>query len=776
MTGTTGSARDQFDTHNSPEGLFLRYAKGRVRNFGMRQAMTVMGSLAIGGLGAPWMGVLAAALVLLGEAVDCLPLRAIAQVPRPLPRHRRIAAVTAGLQSLTIAASIMLCWRFIPLVEARFFAAVFLMGAAINAGLVRRHFPEGGRVRLTIFALTGLAMLITDSAVALRTGQTGAWFFVLTVLILAYTAVVFIRSSEKGQGERLRFERALIDEQAALERSRLALAEEAQRAARLALVARHANDSVIFTRPDGRIEWVNEAFTRISGHAFADVVGHTPSEVLDAPSTSRGALQTLHDAQRERRPCVIEIENLTKDGRRLWMEVSMTPVLKPDGSADVFIAIERDITQAKAHAAVLAAAREAAEAAAQAKSAFLATMSHEIRTPMNGVIGVAELLEETRLDPQQRQYVGTIIESGRALLTIINDVLDLSKFQAGKVELRIEPFSVADCVSGALDLLRPTAQKKGIALSCELPIPFHRHLGDAGRLRQILLNLIGNAVKFTTEGQVSVTVALDPGAQRDTIRIAIADTGIGIAADRIGHVFDSFTQADATISRQFGGTGLGLTISRLMAQQMGGDIEVSSVLGQGSVFTVTLRLPAAPVEAATPERHAGADLPRTALRLLIAEDNRTNMLIARKLLERSVATLAEAANGRIALEMYRANPPDLVLMDVSMPEMDGLAATRAIRAHEAEAGLQRCPIHALTAYASSEQESACLAAGLDGVLTKPLSRAALYALVERTAAATGFDLSPKDGLDRGQQGGSAWSISPPGSTITTGRSTRSSGH
>ncbi|MBL9057041.1 MAG: response regulator, partial [Rhodobacteraceae bacterium] len=163
-------------------------------------------------------------------------------------------------------------------------------------------------------------------------------------------------------------------------------------------------------------------------------------------------------------------------------------------------------------------------------------------------------------------------------------------------------------------------------------------------------------------------------------------------------------------------------------------------------------------------------------RLLIAEDNRTNMLIARKLLERSVASLAEAGNGRIAVEMYRANPPDLVLMDVSMPEMDGLAATRAIRAHEAEAGLPRCPIHALTAYASAEQESACLEAGLDGVLTKPLSRADLYALIERTAAPAGFDLSPKDGLDMGGKGGTAWSISPPESTITTGRSTRSSGH
>ena len=775
MAAAKASAREEFDSRNSPDGLFRRYARGRVRGFVIRQTMTVMGALAIGTLGAPWLGVLATALALMGEAVDCLVLRALAELPQVQPRHRRLAAATAALQSLTIAGCVTLCWRFIPLAEARLFAAVFLMSAAINAGLVRRHFPEGAKARIAVFSLTGAAMLITDSTLALLAGQAGAWFFVLAVLILAYTAALFIRSTEKGHQERLRFEHALNDEQAALERSRAALADEAQRAARLALVARHANDSVIFTSPEGRIEWVNEAFSRITGHSFAEAVGRTPSEVLNAPTTAASALQALKDAQRERRPCIVEIENITKDGRLVWMEVSMTPVLKPDGSADVFIAIERDVTQAKAHAAELATAREAAEAAAQAKSAFLATMSHEIRTPMNGVIGVAELLEETRLDPQQRQYVGTIIDSGRALLTIINDVLDLSKLQAGKAELRAEPFSIAECVTRALDLLRPTAKKKGITLVADLPDTFPRHLGDAGRLRQILLNLIGNAVKFTTDGQVTVSLGLRPGARRDTIHLAISDTGIGIAADRIGHVFESFTQADASISRQFGGTGLGLTISRLLAQQMGGDIEVSSVLGQGSVFTVTLRLRAAPAEAAVAERDSGPKVPRTALRLLVAEDNRTNMLIARKLLERSVAMLAEAVNGRIAVEMYQAAPPDLVLMDVSMPEMDGLAATRAIRAHEAAAGLPRCPIHALTAYASEEQERACLAAGLDGVLTKPLSRADLYDLIERTAARTAFDLSPKDGLDRSGKGGSAWSISPAESTITTGRSTRSSG-
>lgn len=785
MREASGRARAQFDSRNSPEGLFRRYARGRVRGFLMRQTMTGIGAAVLAIFGEPWIGALAVALALFGEAVDCLTLAHILRQPAITRRDRRLAALTAGFQALTISACCTLCWVAIHLIEARFFAAVFIMGAAINAGLVRRHFPEGGKLRLMVYALAG-TLLFVASLPGLGRGESGAWFLALALPIMGYIAGLFIRTQELGNAKRLRFEAALLEEQAALQASQVALADEVQRAERLALVARRANDSVIFTTPEGLIEWVNEAFTRITGHKFDDVIGRTPSEVLNSHSTSPEAMEALQRAQAEGRPCVLEIENVTRDGRPIWMEVSMTPVMKPDGTPDVFIAVERDITQTKAHAAELAAAREQAEAAAQAKAVFLATMSHEIRTPLNGVIGMAELLEETRLDPQQRQYAATIVESGRALLTIINDVLDLSKLQSGKADLRSEAFSVAECLSRAAELLVPTARKKGIALNVDVPGEVMRHTGDPGRLRQIVLNLIGNAVKFTGEGQVAVTMGITPGRRRDTIRIAVADTGIGIAPDRIGQVFDSFTQADNTIGRQFGGTGLGLTISKLLAQQMGGDIEVSSVLGQGSVFTVTVQLPRAAEEVVAEATSSGPPVPRTLLRVLVAEDNRTNMLIARKLLERAVAGLSEAVNGRIAAEVYQAGPPDLVLMDVSMPEMDGLTATRAIRAHEAAAGLPRCPIHALTAYASSEEEAACRDAGMDGVLTKPLSRNELYALVQKIAVDAGkmapatpsqpFDLSPADDIDRGGKGGTAWSTSPRGSTITTGRSTRSSGH
>ncbi len=283
--------------------------------------------------------------------------------------------------------------------------------------------------------------------------------------------------------------------------------------------------------------------------------------------------------------------------------------------------------------------------------------------------------------------------------------------------------------------------KKAIVLQADMLPANSRHLGDSGRLRQILLNLLGNAVKFTTAGRVTVSVRIVPDAAFDQIRIAITDSGIGIAADRIGHVFDSFAQADATISRQFGGTGLGLTISRLLAQRMGGDIEVASELAVGSVFTLILRLPRAALSPGALPRLALA--PQTNLRVLIAEDNRTNMLVTRKLLERSVASSEKAENGMLAVAAYWRAQPDLVLMDVSMPEMHGQDATRAIGRFEAEAGLPHCPIVALTAYASADEAALCLAAGMDAVLTKPLIRTELYALLERTAAARDrFDAPP----------------------------------
>ncbi len=745
------AARKAVPARNSVEGRFVRYARGRLKGLPLRQSMTLIGSLVLWLLGSWQLGALAAGLALTGEALDCGTLiRILRRNPNGLvpPGAIRLAQATALLQSITIAACVALCWRLIPLAQAQFFAAIFLMAAAINAGLVLHYFRIGSLLRLLVFATTGLMMLFADLLLKWPDVAVTDGIFFVTVLILGYVAALFIGAVDQGRHERIQFEQALMAERAALESSKQELAGVAQRAERLALVARHAHDSVVFTSRDGVIEWVNEGFTRTTGYQFEEAVGQNPAHLLNGPDTEMTGVQTLQFARATGTPCRVELQNRTKSGSLVWMEVSMTPILGQDGTPELFIAVERDITVAKAYAKELATARATAESAAQAKSAFLATMSHEIRTPLNGVIGVAELLEDTELDPAQFDYVRTIIESGQALLTIINDVLDLSKLQAGKFGLVAEPFSVADCIAGVVDLLAPSARKKGLALAFERPKRDPIRLGDAGRLRQVVLNLVGNALKFTERGGVTISQSCCSAGGKDTITISVADTGIGIEADRIDRVFESFTQEDAMIARQFGGTGLGLTISRLLVQEMGGDISVISEKGKGSIFSAEIRL-----EPLTEMGHPDdapfsmkATLPtKTSLRVLIAEDNRTNMMIARKLLTPVTGLLQEVVNGKDAVSAYRASPPDLVLMDVSMPLMDGQDATRLIRAYEIEIGLPACPIVALTAYSAADEAERCLAAGMNAVLTKPLSRSALYGVIETVANSQplreGFDLA-----------------------------------
>lgn len=773
------NALGQFNARNGPNGLLLRFARSRVREFWTRQTMTLLGSLVMGVLGSVWLGLIAACLAFAGDALDCFVL---AQIARQHPCGivpafaRRLALITGAVQATTISACVVLCWRGIAVEEAKFFAAAFLMSAVINAGVARRHFRQGVSAKLAIYLLTVTTLVSGDLTIASGSTLTTGGFFLGTLAIMAYTAVLFIRALEKGQTERLRFEQALLTESGALEQSRHALAETSRRAERLALVAQHASDSVIITAPNGKIEWVNAAFSKITGYQFDEAVGRLPGDILNGPDTAPDALATLIAAQQQGLPCRVEIQNRTKEGALLWMEISMTPVFRPDGVPEVYVAVERDVTQSKALISELARAHKVAEAAAEAKSQFLATMSHEIRTPMNGVIGIAELLNDTGLRADQQRYVTTIIESGNALLTIINDVLDLSKLRSGKADLLSDPFLINDCVTGALELLRPIASKKGLEVVLNLPTQSLTYLGDPGRLRQILINLIGNAVKFTGKGKISVTLSIIRGLEFDQISIAVSDTGIGIPAHQMGHLFDCFAQADASISRQFGGTGLGLSISQVLARQMGGDIVATSIAKEGSVFTTTVRLARANnIEVAS--RQTAPTIPKTNLRVLIAEDNRTNMLIARKLLTQSVAHLTEATNGRLAVQAYRDAPPDLVLMDVSMPEMNGYDASVAIRAHERDFGLRRCPIIALTAYVAADEEARCLAAGMDRVLTKPLAREKLYAVLQSvTAARDRFDEAPCLAVDRRSNGEQTWSISQPGSTTTTGKLIRSSGH
>ena len=546
------------------------------------------------------------------------------------------------------------------------------------------------------------------------------------------------------------------------------LAEKERENRRLALAASHATDSIVITRQDGAIDWANAAFAAQVGAGAEELVGRSILE-FDTDEVDPEPLSRIMAAIEARRP-VREQLRLMRGGAMRWHDVSITP-MEASGEPYYEVTVERDISDLKAREAALADARRAAEAAAEAKARFLATMSHEIRTPMNGIIGTADLLAESPLDDDQRRLLRTIAMSSEALLRIINDILDLSKLEAERVEVASEPFAPAELAEVCAQLLRPLAERKGLDLALAVEDGARgRLLGDPGRLQQIVLNLLGNAIKFTEAGRVELRVGLFPsggnGGERRRLRIAVADTGIGIEPDRLEGVFDAFTQADGTITRRFGGTGLGLSISRKLTEAMGGALEAASTPGEGSTFTLEIELPPARDEAAgdaeaaprLPEAtpadalgRAGRDDPpmgapddpvpdpgavalADAALVLLVEDNATNRFLAQRMLDGAGLRIAVAEDGAEGVAAFERLAPDLVIMDVSMPVMDGLEATRRIRAIEAGRGSGPegggpCPILALTANAHSDDRARGEEAGVTAFLTKPIRKADLRAAV-----------------------------------------------
>jgi signal transduction histidine kinase/ActR/RegA family two-component response regulator len=430
---------------------------------------------------------------------------------------------------------------------------------------------------------------------------------------------------------------------------------------------------------------------------------------------------------------------LQADGPHVWVQAAFEEVKDKDGQVERTVVVLRNIDKQKRSEIALAKARDAAEAANRAKSEFLANMSHEIRTPLNGVMGVASALSRTGLDANQREMVGLIESSAKTLEALLSDVLDLARVESGRLVLTSEPFEPRRCLIDVGALFHPTAEAKSLDLIIE-PTPDLEgaFLGDAPRIRQILSNLVSNAVKFTPSGRVSLGASALRTPDGIEAKIWVRDSGIGFDDETKARLFGRFEQADGSITRRYGGTGLGLAISRSLAERMGGSLDAVSTPGEGATFTLTLPLtrtetPAAASDAAGVATAAAPTEPGAPLKVLLAEDHPTNRRVVQLLLESVGVDLTCVENGAEAVDAAEHGAFDLVLMDMQMPVMDGLTAIRIIREGEAASGRPRAEIHALTANAMPEHAEASRAAGADGHLTKPILADDLFRTIEAAA-------------------------------------------
>ena len=490
-------------------------------------------------------------------------------------------------------------------------------------------------------------------------------------------------------------------------------------------------DALMTTDPAGIITDVNKQMEALTGCTRDELIGAPFKSYFTDPERAEAGIKLVLS---EKKVTDYELTACARDGKQTVVSYNATTFYDRGRTLQGVFAAARDVTERKRVEVELQQAKAVAESSSRTKSDFLASMSHEIRTPMNAIIGIADLLAKTPLSPEQNKYVQIFRRAGDNLLHLINDILDLSKVEASQLELERTGFSLNDLLEKVTEMVAVRAHEKGLALICEIApeVPTDR-VGDPTRLRQVLLNLLGNAIKFTETGEVALRVTADADSSiPSALRFTISDTGIGIPAGKLGSVFERFTQADSSTTRRYGGSGLGLTISKRLVELMDGRIWVESEVGKGSMFSfaVPLEIRAGVKGRADVPVGAAPELPLRALHILLVEDSPDNRTITMAYLQETPYRVEIAENGAVACEKFQAGHYDLVLMDRQMPVMDGLTATRAIREWEQANHRPPTPIVALTAAALKGDQEQCLAAGCTAYLTKPIKQEVLLQAIK----------------------------------------------
>ena len=496
------------------------------------------------------------------------------------------------------------------------------------------------------------------------------------------------------------------------------------------LLADNVSDVIVRTNQEGVHVYVSPSVREVLGYEPEELIGVRVADLVD-PEANPDIDQAVErmDADPNHTE-VITTRIRHKAGHWIWLQ-SHAKTLFENGKPVGGIHVSRDITAQVETEKALQAAKAEAESASRAKAEFLANISHEIRTPMNGVLGALQLLEAEELSSEGRELMRRAEGAGRMLSELLNDVLDFSKIEAGQLDLSPEPMSPAAALRDTIGLLDAEARAKGLELRAEIGGGASWIAADPLRLRQAMFNLLGNAIKFTAQGEVVARLEMSPAPDgRQRVRLEVRDTGIGIAPHVQAHLFERFRQAEGSTARRYGGSGLGLSITRALVDMMGGEIGVDSAVGRGSTFWIDFTAPAAEPVATL----AHEDGVLQGVRVLLVEDNPTNRLVARTMLTRLGAEVEEAEDGVVGVAAAGAGAFDLILMDVQMPRLDGVGATRAIRALDGPAG--QAPIIGLTANVMTHQQTAYRAAGMNGVVAKPIAVSALLAEIGRILTET----------------------------------------